>query len=138
MAEWPKSGGERAPTLLELVRDLGQNVAGLVRDEIDLAKKELRAEFVRSFRAGVVGLALAALLGAASILTLCAALVLGLAHVIDPAWAALVVGVGLGLGAAISAAVARKRLRPSELKPLATVETLKEDKAWLKKLGGRR
>jgi len=137
MAVWPRDPAERTPSFRELLRDLGQEVAALVRDEIDLAKQELRAEIAKSLRAGVLGLVLAAVLGLVSLLTLCAAAVLGLAHVMDPAWAALVVGVALGLAAAGFAALARRRLRPAELKPQATVETLKEDKEWLKDLRRR-
>ena len=52
--------------------------------------------------------------------------------------AARLLSFAAGAAAVIAfAALARRRLRPAQLKPQATVETLKEDKEWLKDLRRR-
>jgi hypothetical protein len=79
------------PTFRELFVGLGQDVSALLHDEIDLAKKETR----RELRTSLILLGVAAVLGMAAALSLAAAAVLALGRVLDPVWAALVVGTGL-------------------------------------------
>ena len=117
----------------ELLGELANNSAALVRDEIELAKQEMR-ENVSTLRHGVVTLAIGALLGFVALLTLTAAAVAGLAHVMDTALAALLVG---GVFAVIAGSIAFTgiaRLKRTNLKPRQTIETLGEDKEWLKQL----
>ena len=117
----------------ELLGELANNSAALVRDEIDLAKQEMR-EKVDVLRSGAVTIAIGGLIGFVALLTLAAAAVAGLAHVMDTALAALLVGVVL---AAIGGGIAYSgigRIKQTSLKPEQTIETLEEDKEWLKQL----
>ena len=117
----------------ELLGELANNSAALVRDEIELAKQEMR-EKVDVLRSGAVTIAIGGLIGFVALLTLTAAAVAGLAHVMDTALAALLVGVVL---AAIGGGIAFSgigRIKQTNLKPQQTIETLEEDKEWLKQL----
>lgn len=78
----------------ELLVQLAGNSAQLVRDEIALAKQEVREDLtkVRSTALIVASGAVLCLLG---LMTLCAALVIFLTSYLSPAGAALVTGLGL-------------------------------------------
>ena len=66
----------------ELLGQLANNSAALVRDEISLARQEM-AEKIKFFRSGVVTVAIGAVVGLIAVLTLTAAAVIGLAHLMD-------------------------------------------------------
>jgi Putative Actinobacterial Holin-X, holin superfamily III len=117
----------------ELLGELANNSAALVRDEIALAKQEMR-EKVGVLRSGAVTIAIGGLIGLVALLTLTAAAVAGLAHVMDTALAALLVGVVLALVGGSIAFMGIGRLKRTNLKPQQTIETLEEDKEWLKQL----
>ena len=117
----------------ELIGQLANNSAALVRDEIALAKQEM-SEKVKSFRSGVVTVAVGAVVGFLAVLTLTAAAVIGLAHVMDAGYAALIVGGALAIIGGIIAYNGMNRLKQTSLKPEQTIETLEEDKEWLKEL----
>lgn len=100
--------GERS--ISQLVSDMSEQMSRLVRDEMRLATEELRTKGKRAgIGAGLAGAAgVTALLGAG---TLVACVVLALALVL-PAWAAaLIVGAGLLLVAAVLGAVGGKQLK---------------------------
>jgi hypothetical protein len=117
----------------ELLGELANNSAALVRDEIELAKQEMR-EKVSVLRSGAVTIAVGGLLAFVALLTLAAAAVAGLAHVMDTALAALLVGVVLAAVGGSIAFIGIGRLKRTSLKPQQTIETLEEDKEWLKQL----
>jgi hypothetical protein len=117
----------------ELLGELANNSAALVRDEIELAKQEM-SEKVSVLRSGAVTIAVGGLLGFVALLTLAAAAVAGLAHVMDTALAALLVGVVLAAVGGSIAFIGIGRLKRTSLKPQQTIETLEEDKEWLKQL----
>src|SRR5436190_1304930 len=85
-------------TIGELLRELAEESAGLVRGEVELAKQEMR-ESIAALRSGVTVLAVAALLGGMAVLVLCSAAVLALAPLLGGGLAALVVAAVLGVGA---------------------------------------
>ena len=111
------------PTFRELLGTLGQDVAALLHDEIDLVTKEMRSELRTSFV--LLGTLSAVSMGA--IVTLCAAAVLGLARVLDPALAALAVGGTLLVLAGGIAIAARRWRRTMDLIPEDAMEVLRED-----------
>lgn len=117
----------------ELLGQLANNSAALVRDEIALARQEM-GEKINSFRSGVVTVAIGAIVGLVAILTLTAAAVIGLAHLMDAGYAALIVGGVLAIVGGIIASTGLNRLKQTSLKPEQTIETLEEDKEWLKEL----
>jgi hypothetical protein len=117
----------------ELLGELANNSAALVRDEIELAKQEM-TEKVSVLRSGAVTIAIGGLIGFIALLTLTAAAVAGLAHVMDTGLAALLVGVVLAIIGGSIAFIGIGRLKRTSLKPAQTMETLEEDKEWLKQL----
>jgi hypothetical protein len=117
----------------ELIGDLANNSAALVRDEIELAKQEM-SEKLSSFRAGVVTIAIGSVVLLVATLTLVAAAVIGLGYLVGPGWSALIIGGVLALVGGITAMVGLGQLKRTSLKPEQTIETLQEDKEWLKEL----
>ncbi|MEV8226941.1 phage holin family protein [Streptomyces sp. NPDC079167] len=117
------------PSVGELVGEISDDLARLVRSEIDLAKAEIKEEASRAGKAaGMLGGAgyaghLVLLLGSL-------AAVFGLAHLVDLAWAALIVTAFWALVGAALFLTGRKRMRDVHVKPERTTETLKEDARW--------
>jgi hypothetical protein len=125
--------GEQRESFGELLGQLANNSAALVRDEIALAKQEM-SEKVSSFRTGVVTIAVGGIIALLGVLALIAAAIIGLAHYMDAGLAALIVGVVFALIGGIIAFSGIGRLKQTSLKPEQTVKTLEEDKEWLKEI----
>jgi len=123
-----------ARTLGELVGDVTKDLAELMRQEVDLAKSELRSEAKGLSQAGAMfgGAGLAGLLLAffASL-----AAMWGLGEVMRLGWAALIVAAVWGVVGALLYSLGRNRIKTVSLVPERTVETLKEDVRWTKTRG---
>ena len=115
----------------ELLSGLASTSAALIRDQIELAKEEMRENLAR-LRSGLVALVFSAVIGLLALATLCAAAVIGVGIFIGIGMAALAVGLGLAAVGGIIASVGISRLKRARLKPKETVRSLKEDKEWLK------
>ena len=115
----------------QLISDISDDLATLFRQEVELAKAEIRQEARKAGKAaGMLGGAGFAGYMVALLLTL--ALVAALSNVMDPGWAALIVAVVWAVVGAVLYATGRQRLRTVSPVPRQTVETLKEDAQWLK------
>lgn len=121
-------GGLRSASTGQLVRELVDEARNLVRNEVRLAKAELRQDVKETGRAGGL-FGAAGAFGYAALLAFSAAVVLLLALVM-PAWlAAAIVGLLLGIVAAVLGAAGRSTL--SKVSGFEeTIQTVKEDKAW--------
>lgn len=117
----------------QLLSQLATHSAALVRDEVALARQEMR-ESARSLRMGIVTLAIGALIGWIALATFAAAAVIGLANLMNPEYAALIVAGALAVVGGGVAMVGINRLKRTNLAPEQTMETLEEDKQWLKEL----
>ncbi|MFD4030065.1 phage holin family protein [Streptomyces sp. NPDC058637] len=109
--------------------DISDDLTQLVRGEIELAKAEIKQEATRAGKAGGM-LAGSGYAGHLALLMGSLAAIFGLAHVVDLAWAALIV---TGIWAMVAGALfvmGRKRMRAVQMKPERTAETLKEDARW--------
>jgi len=106
-----------------------EDVTGLVRDEINLAKAELKEEAVNAGKAGGM-LAGAGYASHLLVLFLSLTAMFALAHAVDIAWAALIVTALWATAAAVLYARGRERLKHVHLKPEQTIETMKEDAKW--------
>jgi uncharacterized membrane protein YqjE len=117
----------------ELVQLLTTQVSTLARKEVELAKVELaRKGKVAGIGGGMFGAAgLVAVLGVGA---LTAALIMGLAQVIDEGWvAALIVGgVYLALAGVLALTGRRSIQKASPLVPEQASESVKEDVEWIK------
>ncbi|CAL9490852.1 hypothetical protein SUDANB95_03214 [Actinosynnema sp. ALI-1.44] len=118
-------------TIGQLVGDLTQDLSRLLRQELELAKAEIRQEATKAGKATGM-LAAAGFAGYMTAVLLSLAAVFGLAYLIGLGWAALVVAVLWGIAGAVLYSAGRTRLRTVSPKPERTIETLKEDAAWLR------
>lgn len=122
--------GLSEPALGELFRQLAQDSATLVRQEMTLAKAELR----QNVRAAVRDATMVAVGGGLALvggLVLVLFLVLALGDALNEYWlGALIVGAVLLLAGGILAMGSLKKLRGDGLAPERTIQTLKEDKQW--------
>jgi uncharacterized membrane protein YqjE len=115
----------------ELIGEVSDDLTRLFRQEVELAKTELRAEAGKAGKAaGMLGAA--AIGGLMAVMMLSFALVFALGAVIPLGWAALIVAVLWAAAAAVLYASGRQRMRQVDPMPRRTVETLKEDAQWLK------
>ncbi|HXG92403.1 MAG TPA: phage holin family protein [Blastocatellia bacterium] len=117
----------------ELLSQLANNSAALVRDEIDLAKQEMGEKIAR-LRSAVVVIAIGGVIALVGMLGLVAAAIIGLGYVVGPGWSALIIGGALALIGGLIAMTGVGRMKRTSLKPEQTIETLEEDKEWLKQL----
>lgn len=117
------------PSIGDLVGDISKDLSQLVRDEIELAKAEIKQESTKAGKAAGM-LAGAGYAGHLVLVLASFTAVFALAHVVDLAWAALIVTVVWAIVAAVLYTTGRKRMRTVNLKPEQTVETLKEDAQW--------
>lgn len=119
----------------ELLRELADGGAALVRQEVSLARREasdIAAAIGRG--TGWAGLGGALLLIGTLALSTGIILLAGDQWLRDNFWlAALIVAVVAGIAAAVLARVGLRHLAPPRLMPDQTVATLKEDTAWLKR-----
>lgn len=120
-------------SLGELVGEIGEDLSKLFRQELELAKTEMREEAGKAGKAaGMLGGA--GFAGAMAAVLLSLALVFALANVMDAGWAALIVGVLWAIAGAVLFSTGRTRMRQVSPKPQETVETLKEDARWARDL----
>ena len=116
----------------DLLRELSQQTGDLVRKEMELAKAELRE---KGKAAGIAG----GMFGGAGVIALygvgalTAAVILGLAIVLDAWLAALLVGVGYLAVAGILALTGKKKVEQATPPvPEQAIESSKEDVEWTK------
>lgn len=121
----PPSGPER-DSAANLVSRLLNDVTALFRNELALAKAEF-AKAVSNAKLGAAGMAAAAAVLLAGALSLVAAAILGLAEVMEPWLAALIVGVALGVIGFLMVQASKKKLEPSALSLERTQHSLRRD-----------
>jgi len=115
----------------ELIGNISNDLSQLFRQEVELAKAELKQEGAKAGKAaGMLGGA--AFAGNLAVVLLSFALVFALGNVMDLGWAALIVAVIWGIIGAVLFANGRKKLKTVDPMPRRTVDTLKEDAEWLK------
>jgi xanthine/uracil permease len=119
-------------SLGDLFSTLTRETSTLLRQEVQLAKAELTQSATEAAR-GIGMLAAGGAVAYAGLLFVLLAVVFGLIKVGWDAWlAALIVGLVVVAIGAVLMLRARESLKPANLAPQQTVETLKEDAAWAK------
>jgi hypothetical protein len=113
----------------QLVNEIAGDLSRLLHEEVELAKAEIKEQTTRAGKgAGMLGGA-----GYAGHLTLLLgslAVVFAFRHVMDLAWAALLVTAVWAIVGAVLYVTGRKRLRTVQLKPEKSIDSLKEDAKW--------
>jgi hypothetical protein len=138
-------GTEELPSVASMVSELAGDVTRLVRQEVELARTEIRAEAskaVKGARAVVMGAAglqlFAILVSVGGVLALSKVLASRLPELAD--WStAITAGVVAVLWLLFGSTLllsGRRRLRRLSPVPRQTIESLKEDIAWLRKPNG--
>jgi hypothetical protein len=125
------SAAESDASLGELFSKLTSDMSGLVRDEVQLAKVELKDEIGKVGKAGGMlgGAALAAYM---AVVLLSFAAAWGLAELMAVGWAFLIVGAVWAVAGTLLYLRGREQLQRVDLKPEQTIDTLKEDVQWVK------
>ncbi len=114
-----------------LLSDLAGETSTLVRQEIGLFKAELSEKLGRT-GVGAGALAAGAVIAFSGWLALVAAAILGLSHVLAPWLSAVIIGIlviALGAGLAL---FGKSRLKADALVPRRTLNSLREDEAWIR------
>ena len=115
----------------DLFGDLASEMSNLVRQEVALAKVEMTQK-AKSIGKNVGYLVVGGAIGYAALLAVIAAVIIALDQVM-PAWgAALLVGVLVAGISWLLIGKAMTALQETDITPRETVETLKEDAAWMK------
>jgi hypothetical protein len=133
---YPSPNGSRSEevsetSIGELIGNISNDLSQLFRQEVELAKAEVKQEAGKAGKAaGMLGGA--GFAGYLAVVLLSFALVFGLANVMDAGWAALIVAVIWGVIGAVLYTTGRKKLKDVDPVPHRTVDTIKEDAQWLK------
>ena len=123
--------GQEERGIGELIGEITGDLSTLFRQEVDLAKAEMKQEAKKAGKASGM-FAVAAVAGLMVIILLSFAVVYGLDAIMPQGWAAFIVAV---VWAAVGAAgyfAGRKQLASVNPVPQQTVDTLKEDARWLR------
>ena len=115
----------------QLMGEVARDLSTLMRQELDLAKAEVKAEAGKAGKgAGLYGAA--GFAGYMTLLFLSITLWWALSHLVGHSWSALIVAVIWGVIAAVTYSMGRKQFRSVNPKPERTVETLQQVPGALK------
>jgi uncharacterized membrane protein YqjE len=130
--ERTSSNAQSDKSLSDLTRQLSEQTTALVRQEVELAKAELR-EKGKSAGLGAGMFGGAGLLGLYALGALTACLILALAIVMDAWLAALIVALGYGAIAGMLALTGKKKVEEGTPPvPEQAIDSTKEDVQWTK------
>ena len=115
----------------EIISEITGDLSRLFRQEVDLAKAEMRQEAKKAGKGAgmLVGAGIAALL---VLILLSFALVYALDAIMPQGWAAFIVAVLWAIIGAVLFSMGRKQMKTVDPVPRQTAETLKEDAQWLR------
>ena len=129
--EEPRARPDRP--IAALLSDLAAETSALVRQEIALFKAELSEKLTR-MGVGAGALAAGALIAFSGWLALIAAAILGLSNVLAPWLSAVIIGVLIVVLGAALVLFGKSRLKADALVPRRTLNSLREDEAWIRGL----
>lgn len=115
-----------------LLSQLVDEVTTLFRKEVELVRVEMSEAFSQA-KTGITSVATGGAVLYAGFLVLLAAAVLGLANVVEPWLAALIVGAVVLIIGFIMLQVGKRKLEPSSFKPERTQSSLRKDKEMVQR-----
>ena len=118
-------------SLPELMSDLAGDLATLVRKEGELIRAEVTEKVHQTTRAGGE-IAAGAILLVAALMVLLQALILALSKVMDPLWAAIIVGVAVAAGGYLLVKTGLKMMQPANMRPERSARQLHKDAQLMK------
>ena len=116
-----------------LIGELAGQLVGLARDEVALARRELEQK-LKTVQSAAAVVAIGAIVALIATLSVCAAVIIALAEYVGPWQSALIVGLILGMAAEVTILIGVSRFKRTGLRPEKTIETLEENKEWLKEM----
>jgi len=126
-----RTGSRDDESIGHLIGEVAGDVSKLFRQEVALAKAELKEEASKAAKAGGM-LAGAGFAGYMVAVLLSLALVFALGAVMPLGWAALIVAVVWAVAGGVLYTAGRKRMTDVDPVPRQTVETLREDAQWVR------
>jgi hypothetical protein len=115
----------------QLISEVAGDLSTLMRQEVDLAKAEIRQEAAKAGKAaGLLGTA--GFAGYLLVLFASLALMFALGAVMPYGWAALIVAAIWAVVAGVAYMIGRRQLKSVSPAPQQTIETVKEDVQWAK------
>ncbi len=127
----PTTNGHDSTSAFGLARHLFDDLATLLRKELALAASEVNYA-VKGTKKGITSLISGAVVLNSGFIFLLAAATLGLAEVMEPWLAALIVGVVVTVIGLIMVQAGKKKLEPANLRPERTMEELRKDRDSVK------
>jgi len=115
----------------DLIGEVTSDLSKLMRQEMELAKAEMKVEASKAGKAGGM-LAGAGVAGNLMLVFLSVALMWLLDEIMPLGWAAFIVALLWGIVAAVLGLRGKRELKTINPKPERTVESLKEDVQWAK------
>jgi uncharacterized membrane protein YqjE len=116
----------------QLLQEVVTHLTEMVRSEMRLARAEVREDVTHAARAGVF-IVIGAVLGLYALGFVLLGGMYALARITTPWLSAVIVGVAVGLIAAIFLQVGRTKMKQADLKPDKTIRSLQENVTWMKK-----
>ena len=126
----PRTGHEEQG-IGELIGEITSDLSRLFRQEVELAKAEVRVEAKKAGKASGM-FAAAGLAGLMVIILLSFALVYALDAIMPQGWAAVIVAVLWAIVGAVLFLRGKKQMANVDPVPHQTVDTLKEDAQWIR------
>jgi hypothetical protein len=119
-------------SIKQILQDIVNHVGDIIRSEVRLAKTEVRQDVTHYAKSSAfIGVAGVLMLYAVGFVLLSALYAL---QGVMPSWlAALLVGVAVGIVAAILYLMGRKKLALASLRPDKTIQTLEDNVTWFKR-----
>lgn len=128
----PLPAAQTEGSIRPLLNQLAEDSGALVKQEIALAKAEIRETVTRT-ASGAVRIAIGGAVAGVAGLVLTAFLVLLLGALLDNYWlSALIVGLTLAVIGGLLAMAGVRRFKNLSVAPERTIETLREDAQWAK------
>jgi hypothetical protein len=121
------NGDREAQSAIGLLRRLTEELSTLLRQELALATAEI-SRSLRLMLGGAASLAVGGAVLYAGLLAMLAAAILGLATVLQPWLATLVIGAAVAIIGVVLVLAGVRSLDPSTLKPSRTAQSLRKDK----------
>lgn len=115
----------------DLFSELANETTTLIKQEVALAQAEITQK-AEKIGKNIGFLVIGGTIANAALLAIVASVIIGLGYFIPLWFSALIVGIIIGIAAAVLISTGLKNLKDTNLKPKETVETLKEDAKWLK------
>jgi len=132
MKERPDITRSDSRSVKQILQDIVNHISDIVRSEVRLATTEVRQDLLDLAKAGMlIGFAVVLMLYGVGFVLLGG--VYALQNAVSPWLAAVIVGLSVGIVAAILFVTGRKKFEQASLRPDKTIQSLEDNVTWFKK-----